>query len=63
MTEERKAELCDEVLGFASEMWSGYELYEWARNRGMTHEEIEEEFYFDDDELQEYQNQYSEDYE
>lgn len=63
MTDKRKIEICDEILGFASEMWNGYELYEWARNRGMSHKEIEEEFYFNDDnELKEYQKKYLEEY-
>ena len=58
MTKERKANLCDEMLGWASEMFRYYELYEWARQRGMTDGEIQDEFCFEDDEMEEYRETY-----
>lgn len=48
MEQEKERQLLGEILGWAAEMWDGYDLYVWARNRGMTHEEACEEFYFDD---------------
>ena len=58
MTEKRKAQFCDEVLDFATELLHGYELYEWVRLRGMTDEEVQEEFHFEDDEMEEYREEY-----
>lgn len=58
MTKERKASLCDEMLSWASEMFRYYKLYEWARDRGMTGEEIQDEFCFEDDEMEEYKEEY-----
>lgn len=62
MPQERKAQLLDNLLEWASEMWDGYELYEWARNRGMTHEEICEEFCFDDKEADKFWFHYADSY-
>lgn len=58
MTEKRKARLCDEILEWASYMFKYYELYEWARHRGMTDEEIQDIFCFEDDEMEEYREEY-----
>lgn len=63
MTEERKSELLNEMLGWVSEMYRGYELYEFARNRGMTDNEILSEFYFDNAaDVTEYRKQYNKEY-
>ena len=58
MTEKRKACLCDEILDWASVMFRYYELYEWARQRGMKDEEIQDIFCFEDDEMEEYREEY-----
>ena len=63
MTDGRKEELLNEILDWASEMYNGFELYEWARNRGMTEKEINQTFgCFDDEELNEYRKRYNEYY-
>lgn len=58
MTNERKIQLCDEMLEWASYMFKYYELYEWARHRGMTDDEIQNEFCFENDEMEEYRETY-----
>lgn len=63
MNKERKAELFEEVLGWVSEMWNTSGIYEWCRNRGMTEDEIQEEFCFTDEELEEARERYAELYE
>lgn len=63
MTDGRKEELLNEILDWASEMYNGFELYEWARNRGMTEKEMNQTFCcFNDEELNEYRKRYSEYY-
>lgn len=57
MTNERKIQLCDEILEWASYMFKN-DLYEWARHRGMTDEEIQDEFCFEDDEMEACKEEY-----
>lgn len=63
MTNERKLQLLTDVLYWASENYDGFELYEWARNRGMTEEEIDQVFgCFDENQFAEYRAKYDEFY-
>ena len=62
MTEKRKACLCDEILDWASCMFFKNDLYEWARRRGMTDEEIQDEFYFKNDEMETFKEEYKRSY-
>lgn len=64
MTIDRQIQLFNEMLDWASEMYDGFELYEWCRNRGMTEQEINETFCcFCDSEMTEYRKKYEEYYE
>lgn len=63
MTIERQLQLFNEMLDWASEMYDGFELYEWARNRGMTEEEMNQVFgCFDENQFAEYRAKYDEFY-
>ena len=62
MTIDRQLQLFNEMLDWASEMYDGFELYEWCRNRGMTEQEIVDIFCVDEKELEEYRQQYDEYY-
>ena len=59
MTIERQLQLFNEMLDWASEMYDNFELYEWARNRGMTEEEMDQIFgCFDENQFAEYRAKY-----
>ena len=59
MTIERQLQLFNEMLDWASELYDNFELYEWARNRGMTEEEIDQVFgCFDENQFAEYRAKY-----